>query len=83
MGSVTNSVNIDSDDDARTSLVKSMWPGDIRQWASWHILIVRNYEIIDMNWCEENLGKFAVIDNKWWCFEHKNDCTLFKLRWLG
>lgn len=84
MGNVTNVVNIGPDDDAGTALIKSMWPGDIRKWASWHTLVVHvDPSSIDNVWCDENLvDDYATINNKYWCFKNENDRTLFKLRWL-
>ena len=50
-------------------------------WDDWNMIIVRNWNEVDTNWCLENLeGEFTCMGNYWY-FEREEDVTMFLLRW--
>ena len=48
---------------------------------NWTMIVVRNWNEVDTNWCLDNIeGQYVCMGNYWY-FENKEDALVFALRW--
>ena len=57
--------------------IRSLWPKNIDKWAKWPTLVMPDDRIIDISWCNNNLGEY-LHNARYWCFKEENDRTLFR-----